>query len=118
MPPSLADGVAKGHLLTAEIRANRMAKADLRTAEINWRERLGWAVGRVQQLSGLSLKEFAEAVGRDERQVARWITADERAQWDAIARVESLRQLVVIAVAEAMGTGIEIDTVVRIRRTA
>ena len=93
-----------------------MVKADLRKAETDrWRCAVGLAVERVVSLCGWSLKEFAAAVGRDERQVARWITGRERPQFDALFAVEQLRQPTIQALAELAGDGVEIETVVRLR---
>lgn len=94
----------------------RMAKADLRKAEM-WRERIGQAVERARLLRGWSLKELADHVGRDERQIARWIAGTERPQWDALFAVESLRGPFVIALAEVAGD-IEVTTHITLRRTA
>lgn len=94
-----------------------MAKADLRKAEMDpWRARVGQAMERLKQRSGLSLKEFADAVGRDERQVGRWFDGSEHPQIAAICAVEPLRQLLIIVLAELAGDAVEIETVVRVRR--
>lgn len=96
-----------------------MAKADLRKADTDgWRERIGHALERVQDRCGLSLKEFADAVGRDERQVARWFTGTEHPQLAAIFAVEQLRQPLILALCELAGAGVEIETNIRIRRIA
>lgn len=95
----------------------RMAKADLRKTEIDpWRVRVGQAMERLKQRSGLSLKEFADAVEKDERQVGRWFDGTEHPQLAAICAVESLRQLLIIVLAELAGDAVEIETVVRVRR--
>jgi len=98
-----------------------MAKADLRKTE-NWQE-LGRAVDRVRTMHRLSLKEFADALStedapRDERQVGRWIEGKERPQVDVIFGVQKFRRSMVIALAEEAGEGVEVDTVVTIRRPA
>jgi ribosome-binding protein aMBF1 (putative translation factor) len=97
----------------------RMAKADLRKAEMqqDWREQVGSAIERARVLSGLSLKEFAGAIGRDERQIAKWIGGIERPQFDAIFAVKELRGPLVIALAELSQT-VEVQTTLTIRRTA
>jgi hypothetical protein len=64
------------------------------------------------------LKEFAAAVQRDERQVARWFTGVEHPQLAAIFAVPILRPLLVIALAELAGEGIEVTTHIRIVRIA
>ena len=100
MPQSLAHRPAPCHRVITEMRP-RMAKADLPKPEIDtWRERIGRAIQRALSLRGWSLKEFAAAVGRDERQVGRWINGQERAQFDAIFAVDTLRAPVLQALAE------------------
>lgn len=96
----------------------RMAKADLRKAEADAESRriFGRVILRLRQLSGLSLKEFAALVDRDPRQCARWEDGTERPQFDAIFAALTLRQPLVIAIAEL--AGVEVETNIRIRRTA
>jgi ribosome-binding protein aMBF1 (putative translation factor) len=117
MPANNTAQLGSGHLLTSEI-PRRMAKADLRKAEVaDLREQIGRGIERARLLSGMSLKEFADAIGRDERQIARWITGAERPQFDAIFAVKELRGPLVIALAELSGT-VDVQTTLVIRRTA
>jgi DNA-binding transcriptional regulator YiaG len=119
MSNTVHDSLAARHLPLSDIRP-RMAKADLRKAEVDdWRAAIGRAIERTRTLSQMSLKEFADAVQRDERQVARWITGAERPQFDAIFGVEGLRAPLVIALAE-MSQDVEVITEIRVRnrRTA
>jgi len=95
----------------------RMVKADLRKAEPDgWREAIGRAIERAMFLQGWSLKQFAAAVGRDERQVARWITGAERPQLDTLFACEALRQPLVQALGELVGA--DVHTTITLRRTA
>lgn len=107
---SLPKAERVGHLPIPE----RMAKADLRKPDADWKT----AVGRViRQVRGvLSLKEFAAAICRDERQVARWEAGLEHAQIAAIFAVEGFRSALVIALAEL--AGLETETTIRARRSA
>lgn len=94
-----------------------IVKADLRKAEMEpWREQIGQAIQRVKDRSGLSLKEFADAVQRNERQVSRWFDGTEHPQIAAIFAVETLRGLLIVVLAELAGDAVEIETVVRVRR--
>lgn len=95
-----------------------MLKADLRKPELSdWRVDVGHAIERMRLLAGLSLKELAAAIARDERQVARWIAGAERPQFDAIFAVAALRQPLVVALAElAQADGIDIVTSITVRR--
>jgi ribosome-binding protein aMBF1 (putative translation factor) len=111
------------HRLLAENNGPGQAKADLRKTEMeqepaNWAAEIGRVVQRVRNFSGLSLKEFAAELGREERQVARWIAGTERPQFDVLFAVEAFRQPLIIALAELAGQGVEIETVVRVRRSA
>ena len=97
----------------------RMARADLSssTAVANdFRSEFGAVVERVRQRAGLSLKQFADRIKRDERQIARWINGTERPQFDAIFAREEFRPLVVEAIAEIAGAGVQLETVVRVTR--
>lgn len=95
-----------------------MAKADLRIPDQEaWRGRIGDAIERTRTLARLSLKEFADRIGRDERQVARWIHGAERPQFDALFAVPGFRALLVQALAE-LADGVQVETHITIRRTA
>ena len=100
--------------------ADRMAKSDLRKAEIpDWRADVGQAIERMRLLARLSLKELAALIVRDERQVARWIAGSERPQLDALFAVAALRQPLVIALAElAQADGVDVVTQITVRRIA
>lgn len=120
MTPSIASTASPRHERLPDL-ADRMAKAalgDVRKADLNgWRERVGRAIERCRMLSGFSLKEFAGAVDRNERQVARWISGEDRPQFDLIFAVERLQRPLVIALAELIaGEAVEVETTVRIRR--
>jgi len=95
-----------------------MAKADLqdiRKADIDWKLAIGRAIERV--MGTLLLKEFADLIHRDERQVKRWIDGKERPQFDAIFAVDRFRGPLVIALAE-LAHDVEVETTITIRRTA
>lgn len=106
------------HLLLPE-KSQKQAKAEVRKADDEmWRAAVGQVVEDIRLLAKLSLKEFADAVSRDERQVARWISGADRPQFDAVVAVEELRQPLVIAIARLAGQGVEIVTQITVRRSA
>lgn len=115
MANNLTAQLSSRHRLLPEIEHPRMAKADLRKTDIDWKAQIGKAIERVQ--GTLTLKEFADAIGRDERQVARWITGAERPQFDAIFAVDRFQGPLVSALAE-LARGVEVETTITIRRTA
>lgn len=92
----------------------RMAKAVLEDRRKAESVPIGHALRRMLALVGWSLKEFAGAVGRNERQVARWLDGSERAQLDTLFAVEALRQPLVQALAELAEA--EVVVTVRLRR--
>jgi hypothetical protein len=66
-------------------------------------------------LAGLSQKELAALVDRDTAQVARWVTSDERPQFDVLFAVPVLRQPLIHALAELVDD-VVIDTVIHLRK--
>lgn len=117
MGPKVTAVAADRHRVLPEVRPE-MLKADLRKAETgDFRAQIGSVLVRARSLAGWSLKELAGKVDRDPRQVARWESGEERAQLDVLFSVQELQQPLVIALAELAG-GVEVETTVRIRRTA
>lgn len=104
------------HPELAEIRASRLAKADLRKTDIEPRVLVGRAIQRAASLVGWTLKELAGAVDRDPRQVARWIAGDERPHFDALFGVEELRQPLAQALAEMAGCSVRVVVEMETRR--
>lgn len=113
MSPILPDLARTAQLPTPET----MAKADLRKAEVrDWRAAVGQVLHRAMLLRGWSLKEFAAAVDRDERQCARWMDGTERPQFDTVFAVVTLRQPVLQAWGELAGA--DVQTIITMRRVA
>lgn len=113
----MAPTVATADRSALPVRAEKCAKADLRKSEaLDYRTRVGKAVERARQMRGWSNDELSNQVSRDARQVARWQNGDERPHLDALFAVEDalFRNALVVALAE-LGTGVEIDTVIRLR---
>jgi DNA-binding transcriptional regulator YiaG len=110
--------VSARHVLRSDHRPT-MAKASLpeirKTDLTDWREEIGRAIRKVR--GDRSLKEFAVLIDRDDRTIARWEEGKERPQLDAIFAVKDLRGPLVLALAELSET-VEIETTLRIRRTA
>jgi transcriptional regulator with XRE-family HTH domain len=96
-----------------------MATASLRKAEdVDYRAKIGEAVKKAARLAGdWSLKELAAHLKRDERQVARWLSGQERAQLDVLWEVEELRGPLVLALAE-LSQQAEVVTTISLRRIA
>lgn len=105
------------------VRAEKCATASLRKPERRLVERseagllaTGAAVERARLLRGWTLDELSGFAERNDRQIARWIKGQERAQFDVLFAIKDAhwRNALVIALAE-LGTGVEIDTVIRLR---
>ncbi|HMJ82293.1 MAG TPA: helix-turn-helix transcriptional regulator [Vicinamibacterales bacterium] len=83
--------------------------------DATYRALLGGAVRRARLRAGWSLKEFAGLLKRNERQIGRWETGDERALWDLLFALPRYRQELIIALAEVDGDNIEVRTTVTIK---
>lgn len=104
-------------LLVSEGRA-KTAKADLRKTEIDpFYARIGQCLDEVRNVFGLTLKEFSAELGRNESQIRRQIEGRERPQIEAVFAVEKFQGALVIALAR-LATGVEVDTVIHVRRSA
>ena len=97
-----------------------MAKAVKKMDATDMREAVGLVIRRCFQLAGLTQKEAAALIGRDEAQLARWIAATERPHFDAIWGVVSLRKYLVTAFVELIGAAADVtlETVIRVGRKA
>lgn len=95
-----------------------MAKADLPKSEKRemWPE-IGACLDAARRDVGWTVDELAGQLQRDSKQVGRWMRGEERTQVDAVFAVEPLRGPFVIALAK-LADCCEIETVVRIKRTA
>jgi hypothetical protein len=95
-----------------------MAKADLRKTEMEaFYARLGGCMDEVRNVFGLTLKEYAVALGKNESQLRRQIEGQERPQIECVFAVEKFQGPMVIALAR-LASGVEVDTVIHVRRTA
>lgn len=104
-------------LLVSEGRA-RTAKADLRkTGDEQFYARIGQCIDEVRNVFGLSVKEFAVALGKNESQIRRQIDGTERPQIEAVFAVEKFQGPMVIALAR-LANGVDVDTVIHVRRSA
>jgi hypothetical protein len=120
MNSSLAQQNLPTPLLVTEKR-RKQAKAglpDVRKAEI---ERLwvqwGACIDEVRGVFRMTLQQFAAKLGKDERQVARWIAGIERPQIEAVLAVDEFNGPMLIALARS-ASGVYVDTVIHIRRSA
>jgi hypothetical protein len=88
----------------------------LRVADVNPHyAKLGACMAEVQRFLGLSLKEFAFCLKKNERQVARQMLGKERPQLEAVLAVDRFQGPLVIALAR-IAQGVEVETVLHVRR--
>src|SRR5687767_12303569 len=118
MPSSLPkpDLGAQRRLSDVDLKMAKVSPEQVRKADVEWRLALGRAVADAVSVVGWTLKEFAGAVDKDERQCARWLTGEDRPQFDVLFAVEALRVPLVVALARLAGPPIELETVIRCRR--
>src|SRR5687767_6722479 len=104
-------------LLVSEPRA-RMAKADVRkTDTAAFYAELGACIEEVRQQFGLTLKEFAVELGKNESYVRRQIEGSERPQLEMVFAIERFRPVLVIALAKR-AAGVDVVTEIRVKRSA
>lgn len=118
--PTLAQPNLPTPLLVTE-KPSRMAKVaagGIRKAETEaYYASLGRCIAEVQHAFGLTLKEFAGELDKDERQVQRQMEGKERPQLEAVFAVERFRGPLVIALAR-LSADVDVVTEIRVRRTA
>ena len=107
-------------LLVTE-KPRKQAKASLpevRKAEMEalWKK-WGGCIDEVRGVFRLTLQEFAGELGKDERQVSRWIAGQERPQIEAVLAVQRYEGPMLIALAR-LANGVQVDTVIHVRRSA
>lgn len=121
MSSSVAQGLQARHRLLSEnpLGQAKAASKSLRKAEnvaqpqwLKW----GKCIDEVRGVFRLTLKEFAQELQKEPRQVQRWVEGRERPQLEAVLAVDRFQGPLVIALARST-TGIEVDTVIHIRRT-
>ena len=124
MPTTLANAGPS----SLPVRTESRAKANLRKPEMaasiaeRYRVRVGLAIRRARNIRGWSLKEFAAQMplmdggDRDERQIARWESGDERPHFDALLAIEddTFGDALVMAFAE-LRTSVEVETIIRVQ---
>lgn len=114
MAPSLPDSTSLG----LPPKAEKPAKATLRLSDPS-RVLIGRAINRARELRGWSLKEFAGQCDRDERQVYRWQTGEDRPHLDVLFALDPVfRQCLIIAFAETAGEGVIVTTRIDVPRMA
>lgn len=78
---------------------------------------LGKCMAEVKSVFRLTVKEFAAELGKDEAQVRRQLLGKERPQIEAVFAVERFQGPMAIAMAR-VAAGVEVDTVIHMRRSA
>lgn len=121
MAPSIAQPQLPTPLLVTE-KPRKQAKAalpEIRKAEIERRwVQWGECIDEVRGVFRLTLQEFAAALGKDERQVARWVSGQERPQIETVLAVERFHGPMLIALAKLAKDGIRVRTTIEIERSA
>jgi ribosome-binding protein aMBF1 (putative translation factor) len=98
-------------------KASAMAKAGIRKAENDEiQAEIGGCLDYARREVGWTLDQLAAELGRDPRQIRRWIAGEETLQMHVAWKVQALRQPFVIALAKLAACAIEV--VIRARVTA
>ncbi len=95
-----------------------MAKAHVRSPDIDWMKGLGAAIQSAVHAACWSNKEAAAKCRVDDAEFGKWLSGTRRPQFDRLLAVPELRQPLVIALALLVGDGVEVVTEIRVKRTA
>lgn len=112
--PSVAERITGRHRISLEDVAPKMAKADLKNLEADFKAQIGQAIQRAFSIAGLSQKEAAGRLNRDVAQISRWVAGTERPQMDALFAVEELRWPLI----QSLASLAQAEVVTEIRRRA
>lgn len=97
-----------------------MAKADLPKGENpDFLAEIGHCLDVARRDVGWNHDELADRLGKDKKQVGRWIRGEERTQVDAVFAVDALRGPFVVALAGLVArddSGVQVVTEIRLRR--
>lgn len=104
MPRSVASAASASHRVIGEMRP-AMAKANLPKGEVEpmTPAEIGGCLDYARRDVGWTVDQLAAELGRDSKQVARWMRGEERTQVDVVFSVPPLRKPFVIALAKLTG---------------
>lgn len=114
LPKLAGEGVA----VLPDIRPSAMAKAIVRTPDIEWNAVIGAAIQQAVRDAGFSNKEAAAKADVDDAEFGKWLSGGRRPHFDKLFAIPELRQPLVIALAQLGGVGVEVVTEIRLKRSA
>lgn len=117
MKTNVTAELASPHPVLPDVRT-RMARADVRSPDIDWMAEIGAAIQQAVRDAKWSNKEAAARAKVDDAEFGKWLNGTRRPQFDKLLAVPELRKPLVIAIAKLAGDGIEIETSIRIRSVA
>lgn len=91
----------------------RCLKVQLRKSQ----NQIGKAIVRARSVMGWTQQQMAAEFSRDEKQIGRWESGDERAPIEELLAHEAVGDLVVTALAEQR-QNVTVETVIHLRRLA
>ena len=92
-----------------------MAKADVRTPDMNWMIAIGAAIQGAVNETRWSNKEAAARVKVDDAEFGKWLSGARRPQFDRLLAVPELRRPLIIAIAKLAGEGVVVQTTITIQ---
>lgn len=105
------------HLLQ-DIARPVMAKANVQSQDIDWKQAVGRAIERAVGMAGLTKGEAAGRLDVDESEFAKWTRGDRRPQLDRLFAVTELRAPLVIALAGLLPDTFDVKHTIETRRSA
>lgn len=117
MPQSLAHSRLDVPRKAVAARLSEGAKPNCKPVAVEWKRRMGLAIERALVLANLTKQDVSFQMGYpDQSALSRWIAGTEPTQWHKLMAVDQLRPWIPVAIAEQ--AGVDVQTIVCVRRTA
>jgi hypothetical protein len=115
---SLLRRASDRHPVLPDIGRPVMAKANVRTPDVDWQVAIGQAIARAVANVGWSHKEAAAKVGVDDAEFGKWLSGSRRPHVDRLFDVEELGVPLVVELARLLPDAFTVRTTIETRRTA
>lgn len=117
MPPSVAPKPSHAPRAIGETKP-KMLKADLPKGEsADALKEIGECLDFARREVGWTVDRLAMELGKDSKQIARWMRGEERTQIDTVFKVKALRAPFVVALARLAQEDFEEELILRRRRS-
>lgn len=112
MPQSVVDPGSARHRVIGEMRPKMLKAIPVKGESVDYLLELGECLDCARHAVGWTVDQLAGELGRDSKQVARWMRGEERTQVDRVLAVYALRWPFIAALARLCGHQVD-ETITR-----